>query len=155
MPATCSACSGSRSLRGSSTAASSDPTSAAAEATSTVVVIPLTNACWAAVASESPAWPPILSATAMAPPTPSLAAFPASAGSPLTAASMSPRYIEDRSDPSTATPSAPPTWRAASFIAEPTPACSLGSADISASVAGVIAMPMPKPIVVSTAAIKP
>ena len=43
-------------------------------------------------------------------------------------------------------PSAPPTWRTVSFIADPTPACSFGSDDISASVAGVIARPMPNPI---------
>ena len=44
-------------------------------------------------------------------------------------------------------PSVPPSSRATSFIAEPIPACSRGSAPMIASVAGVIARPMPRPIV--------
>ena len=42
-----------------------------------------------------------------------------------------------------ATPSAPPTWRVVSFMAEPTPALSRGSEPMIDSVAGAIARPMP------------
>ena len=44
-----------------------------------------------------------------------------------------------------ATPSAPPTWRVVSFIAEPTPAFASGSEPMIDSVAGVIASDMPVP----------
>jgi hypothetical protein len=49
----------------------------------------------------------------------------------------------------------PPTSRTTSFIAEPMPALARGSAPMIASVAGDIARPMPRPIVVSAAAIGP
>ena len=55
-------------------------------------------------------------------------------------------YSFDRMAPRTATPSVPPTWRVASFVAEPTPAFSGGSAPIIEFVAGVIAMPIAVPI---------
>ena len=44
-----------------------------------------------------------------------------------------------------ATPSAPPTCRVVSFIAEPTPAFASGSEPMIDSVAGVIASAMPVP----------
>ena len=46
------------------------------------------------------------------------------------------------SEPITATPSAPPTWRVTSLIAEPTPALASGTALITESVAGAIAEPI-------------
>ncbi len=42
-----------------------------------------------------------------------------------------------------ATPSAPPTWRVVSLMAEPTPACSLGTDAMIDAVAGAITRPMP------------
>ena len=45
------------------------------------------------------------------------------------------------SEPITAVPSAPPTWRVTSFIAEATPAFSSGTAPITASVAGPAIQP--------------
>ena len=52
---------------------------------------------------------------------------------------MSPRYPLARSDPSTATPSAPPATRVVSLIAEPTLILAAGSEPMIASVAGAIA----------------
>ena len=46
-------------------------------------------------------------------------------------------------DPMTATPSAPPTWRVVSLIAEPTPARPRGTAPMIDAVAGAIVSPMP------------
>src|ERR671920_653871 len=45
-------------------------------------------------------------------------------------------------EPITATPSAPPTWRVTSLIAEPTPALASGTALMTESVAGAIAAPI-------------
>ena len=45
-------------------------------------------------------------------------------------------------EPMTATPSAPPTWRVTSLIAEPTPALASGTALMTESVAGAIAAPI-------------
>ena len=45
-------------------------------------------------------------------------------------------------EPITATPSAPPTWRVTSVIAEPTPALLSGTAPMTESVAGAIAAPI-------------
>ena len=47
--------------------------------------------------------------------------------------------------PRIATPSAPPICRVVSFIAEPTPALASGSEPMIDSVAGTIAVPMPRP----------
>ena len=58
---------------------------------------------------------------------------------------MAPRYPLARSEPSTATPSAPPATRVVSLIAEPTLILASGSEPMIASVAGAIAEPMPKP----------
>ena len=44
----------------------------------------------------------------------------------------------------TATPRAPPTWRAVSFMAEPTPARPGGSLLMIDAVAGAISRPMPR-----------
>ena len=104
--------------------------------------MPFTNAVWAASAS---ALSPSRWATARPPLSVSLALSAAPCGSPLTASSMSPRYWLARSDPRIATPSAPPVVRVVSLTAEPTLALSSGSEPITDSVAGAIAMPMPKP----------
>ena len=48
--------------------------------------------------------------------------------------------------PITATPSAPPTWIATPFVAEPTPASPGGTDPITASVAVGISSPAPRPI---------
>ncbi len=48
-------------------------------------------------------------------------------------------------------PSAPPSSRARSFIAEPTPCFSGGSASVMDAVAGVMARPMPAPSGISPA----
>ena len=45
--------------------------------------------------------------------------------------------------PSTATPSAPPTWRVVSFMAEPTPALASGTELMMAPVAGADVTAMP------------
>ena len=45
-------------------------------------------------------------------------------------------------EPMTATPSAPPTWRVTSLIADPTPALASGTALMTDSVAGAIAAPI-------------
>ena len=45
-------------------------------------------------------------------------------------------------EPITATPSAPPTWRVTSLMAEPTPALLSGTAPMTESVAGAIAAPI-------------
>ena len=76
-------------------------------------------------------------------------------GSALTAESMSPRYPLARSEPSTATPSAPPATRVVSLIAEPTLILAAGSEPMIASVAGAIAEAMPKPSSTSAPAIRP
>ncbi len=49
-------------------------------------------------------------------------------------------------EPSTATPTAPPTWRVVSFMAEPTPALARGSEPMIESVAGAMTLPIPRPI---------
>ena len=46
-------------------------------------------------------------------------------------------------EPSTATPSAPPSSRVVSFIAEPTPARPSGTDDMISDVSGVIEIAMP------------
>ena len=76
-------------------------------------------------------------------------------GRALTADSMSPRYPQARSDPSTATPSAPPATRVVSLIADPTLIFASGSEPMIASVAGAIAFAMPKPSATSDVAIRP
>ena len=55
--------------------------------------------------------------------------------------------------PSTAMPSAPPSSRARSFMAEATPCSEAGSASVTDVVAGVIAMPAPAPSEMRPAAI--
>src|SRR5660398_313998 len=52
--------------------------------------------------------------------------------------------VELIADPSTATPSAPPTMRATSFMAEPTPALAKGTAPITEFVDGAITFPIKK-----------
>ena len=52
-------------------------------------------------------------------------------------------YWPASSEPSTATPSAPPSSRVVSFVAEPIPARSRGTAAISCVVIGVIVSAMP------------
>ena len=68
---------------------------------------------------------------------------------------MPPRYPLDSTDPRIATPSAPPVVRVASLTAEPTLALASGSEPMIASVAGAIALPMPKPSTTSAAATSP
>ena len=68
---------------------------------------------------------------------------------------MSPRYPLARREPSTATPSAPPATRVVSLIAEPTLILASGSEPMIASVAGAIAVAMPKPSTTSAPAIRP
>src|SRR5262249_7526185 len=57
--------------------------------------------------------------------------------------------------PSTATPSAPPTWRTVSFIADPTPALAGGSVAMIESVAGTMASPIPRPCSTRNVATRP
>jgi hypothetical protein len=57
--------------------------------------------------------------------------------------------------PNTATPSAPPTWRVVSFMAEPTPALASGSEPMIDSVAGAMVKPMPMPSRASAVAARP
>src|SRR5690606_19035025 len=52
-------------------------------------------------------------------------------------------YDEVTSDPSTATPSAPPSSRVVSFMAEPTPALDTGTAAMISVVSGVMARATP------------
>ena len=49
------------------------------------------------------------------------------------------------SEPSTATPTAPPTWRVVSLTAEPTPALARGSEPMIESVAGARMFAIPRP----------
>ena len=74
-----------------------------------------------------------------------VAAFRAAAGSTVRCGLSWPRYTWARIEPSTATPSAPATWRAVLVSAEPEPARSRGTTDMTASVAGGITLPMPAP----------
>ena len=53
------------------------------------------------------------------------------------------RNAEARIEPSSATPTAPPTWRVVSFIAEPTPAFARGNDPMIDSVAGATTWAMP------------
>src|SRR5689334_6312990 len=55
-------------------------------------------------------------------------------------------YCDVRMLPNTATPSAPPSSRVVSFIAEPTPARSRGTPDMIALVNGAIATDIPATI---------
>jgi len=55
---------------------------------------------------------------------------------------MSCVYAVAMSEPMTATPSAPPTWRVTSLIADPTPALASGTALMTDAVAGAIAKPI-------------
>ncbi len=64
------------------------------------------------------------------------------------AASMAGRYDAASTDPMMATPSAPPTSRVVSFMAEPMPAFSLGSEPMIDSVAGPMVRPMPIDMIV-------
>src|SRR5438309_1925936 len=54
-------------------------------------------------------------------------------------------YTEASAEPSTATPSAPPTWRMVLLTADPTPARSRGSVDSTELVAGGITLAIPAP----------
>ena len=58
-------------------------------------------------------------------------------------------YADANTLPMIATPSAPPTCRVVSFIADPTPAFASGSEPMIDSVAGAIAIPMPAPRITS------
>ena len=66
-----------------------------------------------------------------------------SAGRSATADATPDVYWLASSEPSTATPSAPPSSRVVSFVAEPMPARSRGTAAISCVVIGVIVIAMP------------
>src|SRR5436190_5569187 len=58
-------------------------------------------------------------------------------------------YADAKMLPRIATPSAPPTCRVVSFIAEPSPALASGSEPMMDSVAGTIAVPIPNPRITS------
>ena len=68
---------------------------------------------------------------------------------------MAPRYPEARREPSTATPREPPAIRVVSLIAEPTLILAAGREPMIASVAGAIAVAIPKPISTSAPASSP
>src|SRR5829696_6037599 len=112
--------------------------SAPASATAAAAVRPMPRAsvnAWPALsASSRPAPPPTRSAIACAAPIDS----PAAPGASV----ISREYAVPMIEPMTATPSAPPTWRVTSLIAEPTPALASGTALITESVAGAIAAPI-------------
>ena len=112
----------SRSRPGSTRSATSAPASATPAATSRVVLIADVYALSATWLRVAPAWPPMRSATAPAPPIEPSAAARAGSGRSLTAPSMSAPYWPDRRLPRIATPRVPPTMRTVSFMAEPTPA---------------------------------
>src|ERR1700736_5800939 len=101
---------------------------------------PATNSWRAASATDRPSPPGNLDAACTAPPTESLATRTTS-GDACSAESldaMPGRYDVANAEPMTATPSAAPTWRVVSFMAEPTPAFDGGSEPITDSVAGAI-----------------
>src|SRR3954447_26502178 len=117
-----------RARAGRKTPATTAPVNAAPAATSAAECIPLVNALIACVVTAR--LPLETAATSDS---------RAASGAP----SIPPRSPVDRTEPRMATPTAPPTMRAASFIAEPTPACSAASDPMIDSVAGAIAVPMP------------
>src|SRR5581483_2843169 len=57
---------------------------------------------------------------------------------------------DDRIDPITATPTAPPICRVVSLTADPTPAFARGSEPMIESVAGAMTLPMPSPRIIDT-----
>ncbi len=121
---------------------SAPPTATTAPITD-VHAIASTNACRAVVSRNVPASPPICAATADAPASESRTAFAAASGSPATGPAIAAPYEPANRLPSTAMPSAPPTSRVVSLTADPTPNWSGGSEPMIASVAGVMARPMP------------
>ena len=90
-----------------------------------------------------PAAPPSCSAACSAPAIEDDAASRADAGITSRASSRWLLYCDAAMLPSTATPSAAPSSRVASFIADPAPARRCGTADMIAAVIGDIDMAMP------------
>jgi hypothetical protein len=84
-----------------------------------------------------------LCATAFAWPMESSAAARAVSGSAAVSPESPEAYTDVISEPMTAVPSAPATWRVTSFIAEATPAFSSGTALITEPVAGLMIQPIP------------
>ena len=62
---------------------------------------------------------------------------------------MRARYTDANVEPTTATPMAPPVWRATSFMAEPIPAFASETAPITESVEGAMMLPIAY-VVIST-----
>jgi hypothetical protein len=100
------------------------------------------NAVAALCASDAPWSAGSCAATASALPIESLTAFCTLAGAPLTASATRELYSDVISEPITAVPSEPPTWRVTSFMAEATPDFSFGTAPMTEPVAGPMMQPM-------------
>src|SRR5919108_3504774 len=99
------------------------------------------NAALAASATLAPWSAGRLDATACAWPTDSSAARRAESGSDSTEDETREAYSELISEPTTAVPRAPATWRVTSFIADATPDFSSGTAPITELVAGPMIQP--------------
>src|SRR5262249_39183655 len=131
-------------VRGSQASTTPTPPNAMTAATPAAQCIAVTNESLAALIRRGPA-DPRCGATAYAEETDDDAASRSGGGSRFAVSAMSRRNTLATSDPITATPSAPPTWRTVFWIAEPTPAPSRGPDDMMDSVAGGITLAMPAP----------
>src|SRR5580765_6430861 len=127
---------------GSRNAAATAPTRHSSPTTVHATLIPARNESWNAVTRRG-SW----AATDCATPTESWARSSTSPGRAAydPEARCAPN-TEAKTEPTTATPSVPPSSRVASFTALPTPARAGGSTSRIDSVAGVEISPMPRPI---------
>ena len=113
-------------------------------ATIVVTCMALTKASFAGPSRNRPA-APSWAATACVPAIDPPAAPLAAAGRAASFGLSAWWYDCARIEPSTATPSATPTWRAVLVSAEPAPARSRGSTSMTAEVAAGMVTPMPAP----------
>ena len=109
--------------------------------------MPVRKASRACATSSAPAEGSRPAATCSAPARPESAIERAASGSPASAGSMALWYCDSTRLPRTATPSAPPSSRVVSFMAEPTPAREGGTADMIEPVKGAMVRAMPPEII--------
>src|SRR5215469_12365043 len=132
-------------LPGRKTSTTTAPARATAAGPIAVMCMAWMKASFAGCTSARPAGPSFSAMDRVAW-TDSPAACRAEAGSTPRWPSMPLRYVVDSSDPSTATPMAPPTCRKVLLTADPEPAFSRGSDDMIMTVAGGITWAIPVPI---------
>src|SRR5919199_923207 len=126
---------GASSRAGSQRQAASAATTAQPAATAKPMPIASVNARAAASLTWLPAPAGMVAATAFARPIESSTAVRAASGTVATESATFEAYSELTSEPMTAVPSAPPTWRVTSFTAAPTPALDSGIAPLTDAVA--------------------